>query len=134
MSVPSRAAVRYSKDMGARVGSWLAKPVLLKALVEHARLAVRLMREPAVPPAVKAVPVLAGAYLIWPIDVLPDLLPVVGQLDDLGVVLAGLGLFLKLCPPALVAFHRGALTARRKYSPMAATHQPGDIDVEFRPE
>ncbi len=116
--------------MAARVGSWLVKPAMLKVLLQQLRLAVRLMRDPAVPAAIKAIPVLGGAYLIWPIDVLPDLIPVLGQLDDIGVVLAALGLFLRLCPPALVEFHREAMSGRRKPAP--AQGQPRDIDADFR--
>jgi uncharacterized membrane protein YkvA (DUF1232 family) len=115
--------------MASRVGSWLVKPVLLRTLLDQVRLALRLIREPAVPTMIKAVPVLGGAYLIWPIDILPDLLPVLGQLDDIGVVVASLALFLRLCPDALVAFHRNAMAAGRKYSPMQG--QARDIDAEF---
>lgn len=118
--------------MAARVGSWLAKPAILRTLFEQVRLAVRLMRDPAVPQALKAIPILGGVYLIWPIDILPDLIPVLGQLDDIGVVMAALGLFLKLCPPTRVAFHREAMTKGGKYS--AGRPQPGDIDAEFRRE
>ena len=83
--------------MAAR-GSWLAKPGLLGGLLAQARLALRLIREPAVPLLAKAVPVLAGVYLVWPLDFLPDIFPVLGQLDDLGVVLAALEIFLRSEP------------------------------------
>jgi uncharacterized membrane protein YkvA (DUF1232 family) len=119
--------------MAARVGSsWLAKPALLRTLLEQARLALRLMRDPAVPQGIKAIPILGGAYLIWPIDVLPDLFPILGQLDDIGILLAALALFLKLCPPDIVRFHRDAMAAARNYSPTG--RQPRDIDAEFRRE
>ncbi len=113
-------------------GSWLEKPGLLRTLLAQARLAFRLIREPAVPLLAKTVPALAAVYLIWPLDFLPDVLPVLGQLDDLGVVLAALEIFLRLCPPALAAFHRAALAAGRRYSPMPA--QGVVIDAEFRRE
>ena len=116
--------------MASRAGSWLVKPVLLRTLLDHARLALRLIREPAVPAMIKAIPIVGGAYLIWPIDILPDLFPVLGQLDDIGVVMASIALFLRLCPDTLVAFHRDAMAAGRKYSPR---HDQGrDIDAEFR--
>ena len=113
-------------------GSWLAKPGLLRGLLTQARLAVRLMREPAVPLLPKAVPVLAVAYLIWPLDFLPDIFPVIGQLDDVGVILGGLELFLRLCPDAPAAFHRAAVGAGRRFSAMPA--QGTVIDAEFRRE
>ncbi len=35
---------------------------------------------------VKILFVLALAYVVWPVDAIPDVIPVVGWLDDLGVV------------------------------------------------
>lgn len=108
----------------------MAKPGLLKALLAQARLALRLIREPAVPLLAKAVPVFAALYLIWPLDFLPDIFPVLGQLDDVGLVLAAMEIFLRLCPDAPAAFHREALSAGRRYAPMPA--QAGYVDAEFR--
>lgn len=34
----------------------------------------------------KAIAVVAIAYLLWPIDLLPDLAPIIGWLDDIGFV------------------------------------------------
>ena len=116
----------------AAPGSSLAKPGLLRTLLTQARLALRLVKEPAVPTPTKLVPAVAALYLIWPIDLLPDLLPILGQLDDLGVVIAALELFLHLCPEAPASFHRAALAAGRKYQQMPA--QGVVIDAEFRQE
>jgi uncharacterized membrane protein YkvA (DUF1232 family) len=109
--------------------SWLARPGLLLA---QARLALRLVREPAVPMLVKAIPVLAAVYLVWPLDLVPDIFPALGQLDDVGVVMAGLALFLRLCPDAPAAFHRSALAAGRRFSTMPG--QGDVIDGKFRRE
>ncbi len=111
-------------------GSWLAKPGLIKSLFGQARLAFRLIREPAVPALPKAVPALAAAYLIWPIDLLPDIFPLLGQLDDLGIVVLALELFLRLCPDAPAAFHRESLGAGRRYAPMP--RHADYVDAEFR--
>lgn len=35
---------------------------------------------------VKILFVLALAYVIWPVDAIPDVIPVLGWLDDLGVI------------------------------------------------
>lgn len=103
-----------------RLAGWMLKPGLLLSLVSHVRLAVRLVREPRVSAWLKIVPVLVGLYVVWPIDLVPDLLPVLGQLDDLAIAAAGLDLFVRLCPPAAVIFHREAIAGRRRYSPMAS--------------
>jgi uncharacterized membrane protein YkvA (DUF1232 family) len=106
------------------------RPWLFKTLLLELRLAVRLFREPRVPLVAKAVVPLALLYVISPIDALPDIFPVLGQLDDLAVVYGALKLFLRFCPPAAVAFHNAALAARRPFAKM----QPADvvIDAEYR--
>jgi uncharacterized membrane protein YkvA (DUF1232 family) len=114
-------------------GSGLARLGLLRSLLGQSRLAARLLREPAVPGLLKGVPALAAVYLIWPIDLIPDLLPVLGQLDDVGVILAGLQAFVHLCPDAAAAFHRAAIAAGRRYSPMPPQRDQV-IDAEFRPQ
>jgi uncharacterized membrane protein YkvA (DUF1232 family) len=112
--------------------SWLLRPSLLRLLISHARLAIRLLREPHVGLLRKAVPVLAVAYLISPLDFVPDFIPVLGELDDLGMLLVSLEGFLKICPPDVVAFHRAAIEEGRPYSPMPATSRV--IEAEWRHE
>jgi len=116
--------------MPVRVTSWLTRPGLLRTLLSHLRLAVRLVREPGVPLLTKAVLLLTALYLIWPLDFVPDILPIVGQLDDLTLILVGLETFLRWCPAAASAFHRDAIAQGRAYSPMS----PADpvIDAEYR--
>ena len=116
--------------MAVRVTSWLSRPSLLWTLVSHMRLTVRLLREPGVPLLIKALPVLAALYVISPLDFAPDFLPVLGQLDDLGVILIALAAFLRLCPAGAVDFHRAAIAQGRKYCPMPLTGEV--IDAEFR--
>lgn len=48
----------------------------------------RFFRNPAVPSWRKWAGVVALAYVVMPVDLLPDVLPLVGWLDDLGVVAA----------------------------------------------
>jgi uncharacterized membrane protein YkvA (DUF1232 family) len=104
---------------------------LLRTLVAQARLAYRLIREPGVPLLVKVLPVLALVYVISPVDFIPDVFPIVGQLDDLGIVALALELFVRFCPPAPTAFHRDAIAHGRPYSP--STPAAGDIiDAEWR--
>jgi uncharacterized membrane protein YkvA (DUF1232 family) len=71
-----------------------------------AKVAWRLLRDPRVPPATKLIPLASVLYLIWPLDLVADTWPLLGQLDDFGVLLLGLRLFLRLVPAHLVADHR----------------------------
>jgi uncharacterized membrane protein YkvA (DUF1232 family) len=116
--------------MADRVTRWLSWPSLVRTLLSHVRLTLRLLREPRVPRLVKAVPILAVLYVVSPVDVIPDVIPILGQLDDLGVIVLALETFLKWCPSQAVEFHRSAMTQGRKYGPMP----PGGevIDAEFR--
>ncbi len=51
----------------------------------------RLLRDPRVPRRAKATLALAIPYLVMPLDLIPDFIPVVGQLDDALVVIAVFG-------------------------------------------
>lgn len=103
----------------------------LRSLIDHLRLAWRLLRDRRVPIYLKALPVLAVAYLIFPLDIVPDLLPVLGQLDDLAALAVGLEAFIALCPPDVVAHIRAEL---RGEAPHSADGRSGDVvDGEWRP-
>jgi uncharacterized membrane protein YkvA (DUF1232 family) len=118
--------------MGVRLSSWFVRPSAMAALFAELRLAWRLMKEPRVPRYAKAVPALALAYVLFPLDVIPDILPMVGQLDDLGVLLLSMKLFLRVCPPAATAFHTAAIASGRRYAPMSPTDIV--IDATYRRE
>jgi len=47
--------------------------------------------------------ILVAAYAFSPIDLVPDFIPVLGYLDDLVLVPAGIALTLKLIPPEVMA-------------------------------
>ncbi len=82
---------------------------LALALPRHARLCWRLLGEPRVRLWPKLVLLGALGYVACPFDLLPDLLPVLGQADDLAVLLAASGWFVSACPPAVVEEHERAM-------------------------
>jgi uncharacterized membrane protein YkvA (DUF1232 family) len=73
---------------------WLNRPtrdqavVYLRLLPELTRLVIRLVRDPRTPTRYRVALVALGAWLAFPIDLIPDFLPVIGALDD--IVLAAL--------------------------------------------
>lgn len=73
------------------------------------RLTYHLLLDSRVPIWTKAVPILTVLYIFSPIDVIPDFLLVLGQLDDLVILTAGLSFFEKLAPPDVVEEHRHRL-------------------------
>jgi len=70
--------------------------------------------DPRVPWYAKALALAAAAYAFSPIDLIPDFIPVIGQLDDILVVALGIALVVKLIPPEIMAEHRAAALAARE--------------------
>jgi uncharacterized membrane protein YkvA (DUF1232 family) len=72
-------------------------------------------------------------YMLSPLDLVPDWLPVLGQADDLVVLMAGLNLFLRACPKWLVEEHEDALSSPRDDRQPSATGpmRGSTIDGEF---
>ena len=68
-----------------------------------------LLKDPDVPIYLKLLPLAAAAYVIFPFDLAPDVLPLLGQLDDISAVLLGAKLFIEMSPQDVVARHLGAL-------------------------
>jgi uncharacterized membrane protein YkvA (DUF1232 family) len=58
-------------------------------------------RNPGTPGFLKGAMVLAGLYLISPVDLIPDAIPVLGLMDDAVIVPMVLGGVLKLLPPVI---------------------------------
>jgi uncharacterized membrane protein YkvA (DUF1232 family) len=69
------------------------------------RLFFRLIKDPRVPALPKLVPLAVLGYLIVPMDLLPDVVPALGQIDDAMIVILALRVFLKLCPKQVVEEH-----------------------------
>lgn len=69
-------------------------------------------RDPRVPWYVKAVAGAVAAYALSPIDLIPDFIPVLGLLDDLLIVPAGIWLVVRLVPAPLMAEFRDEATRR----------------------
>src|SRR4051812_33244445 len=98
--------------------NWLTRPRTIRSLFQQLKLASRLLRDPRVPTPLKVIPGVAAAYLLSPIDFIPDLIPGLGQLDDLAVLVFSLEFFIRLCPSAVQLHHREAIAQGRTYSPM----------------
>lgn len=59
-------------------------------------------RDPRTPLAAKLVAAAVAAYALSPIDLIPDVIPVLGLLDDLLIVPLGILLAIRLIPPPLM--------------------------------
>lgn len=89
------------------LGRWryLRLAGLVLKLPTYARVVWGLMRDPRVPLPLKGLLVGALAYLVSPLDLIPDAIPVIGQADDLTVLLLVLDLFIRNAPPEVRAEH-----------------------------
>lgn len=107
---------------------------------DRLRLAWRLFRDPRVASKLKtAVPVLTLLYVLSPIDLLPDVLLGLGQLDDVGAI--GLALIFatrivpRLAPAAVLEEHMAAMGLVGRV-PGGGTDSARDkvVDARFRVE
>ena len=73
------------------------------------RLALRVLRDPRVPRRARLLLLAVLLYLMLPFDVIPDFLPVIGQLDDLLVVVLGAWAIARLVPVVVIQEHRRAV-------------------------
>ena len=102
------------------------------AVFKQLRLAYRLLRDERVPMLTKMVLPATRVYLASPLDVLPDLIPIVGQVDDIGLVILGLIAFVKLCPQGLVAEHEAELDGNEPTTKTGARSRPDEpVDVRY---
>ncbi len=96
------------------------------------QLAWRLMLDPRVPVMIKTIPLITAAYVISPIDLIPEMfIPIIGELDDIAAVLLGLRWFIQLCPADVVMEHQQALglaTHVRRDEYVDATYRVVDDD------
>ncbi len=74
-----------------------------QALRRHLAALYLALGDPRVPRASKVIIVLVVAYALSPIDLIPDVIPVLGWLDDLLILPFGLWLAVRLMPPAVWA-------------------------------
>lgn len=110
------------------------------SVIERLRLGWRLLRDPRVPAMPKwLVPAGALIYLVSPIDLIPDFILGLGQLDDLSVIavaVALITLLVRWSPQEIVDEHAVSLglreDTRRAYADagIPAAGKPGQEPIE----
>jgi uncharacterized membrane protein YkvA (DUF1232 family) len=90
----------------------LARFRLLRVLVRNGRLTWRLARDPRTPLRAKLLLGAAVLFVVSPINWIPNLVPVLGQLEDVALLSLAMELFLRNVPEYLKAEHRAALSRR----------------------
>jgi uncharacterized membrane protein YkvA (DUF1232 family) len=77
----------------------------LPHLPNFVRLFWRLFWDRRVPIYLKGMVVVAVLYVLSPLDILPDYLPLIGQIDDLSLLLLAGYYFIRWSPTRVVAEH-----------------------------
>lgn len=98
----------------------------LTGILKQFRLVWLLLQDKGVPLWVKSIVPLSFLYLISPLDFVPDMALGLGQLDDLGVILLGMTLFVKLCPTNIVEHYQNQL----EYGPDLSNDEA--VDTTYR--
>jgi uncharacterized membrane protein YkvA (DUF1232 family) len=78
---------------------------MVRHLPNFVRLYWRLFRDRRVSIWPKALLVLSLVYVVSPIDIIPDVIPIVGEIDDLVVLIVVCRLFMQMCPRDVVQEH-----------------------------
>jgi uncharacterized membrane protein YkvA (DUF1232 family) len=86
-------------------------PNYWRAMAQEFKLIWKVLKDRRTPLYLKAFPFLVGLYLLSPFDLVPAFIPVLGQLDDAGLLLLAMKGFIRLAPQELVAEHTQALAA-----------------------
>jgi uncharacterized membrane protein YkvA (DUF1232 family) len=83
------------KILKVDIGNWRTKSKQLKSEVYAVYLASKHLKTPWY---AKAFAVFMIGYALSPIDLIPDFIPIIGYLDDLIIVPAGIALLVKMIP------------------------------------
>ena len=83
----------------ARLGDWA------RSVRRDVRAVYLASRDPRTPWYAKAAAIAVAAYALSPIDLIPDFIPVLGQLDDVIIVPLGIWLVVRMIPPDVLAEH-----------------------------
>jgi uncharacterized membrane protein YkvA (DUF1232 family) len=109
------------------------KAGVLTEILRNAQLAWHLLLDRRVGLLLKLIiPGLMLGYLIFPVDLLPDFVPVLGQLDDLAILALGIKIFIELCPKDIVREYRGEWAGTPSAGPVESTDAGETVDAEYR--
>lgn len=106
-------------------------PGFLREAWHQVRMVFKLLRDPKVPIYLKVLPFAAVLYLIWPIDLIADIIPGLGQLDDITILLVGSKIFIELAPQDVVTRHLNSLREKDGYMPIDDLDDSIIIDGEI---
>jgi uncharacterized membrane protein YkvA (DUF1232 family) len=88
------------------MGNWMISPKELVGLIPNVVLLFKdLLKDPRVPRSSKALLVGTVAYIVSPVDLLPDFVPFIGQVDDALLAAVVLRHFVHSAGPEVIRQH-----------------------------
>ena len=121
-----------STQLGAFAGG---ARLLDRGVLDQARLAWRLLRDPRVSALKYAIPMLLGAYLVSPVDGIPDFLLGIGQTDDVGMAVLAFLLAIRIIPKLastdVLNDHLQDMSDGGRGSEPRPNNREGVIDAQF---
>ncbi len=94
------------------------------------RLALSLLFDSRVPLLYKAIiPLVWVIYLLFPLDLIPDVIPILGEMDDLALLVLAAQLLVLLSPKYVVEEHLRKIRGER---PTGGKDEGDVIDGEWR--
>lgn len=87
---------------------------MLRKLHFFFRLYLALYRDKRTPAIAKTLPFLALLYIVWPVDLIPDFLPPLGQIDDILSIPTLIWVATKLVPEDLYNEYKRKLIGEEK--------------------
>lgn len=116
-----------NKESKKSVTDQMKDPGFLGELWQQIRLVYYLLRDREVPIYLKVLPFVGILYAIFPIDLITDFVPVLGQLDDLTILIIGAKIFIEMAPAQVVAKY---MSLMRGGQPSVKIVDGSAVDVE----
>jgi uncharacterized membrane protein YkvA (DUF1232 family) len=84
-------------------------PNYWRGMKQELMLVWKVLKDARTPLYLKAFPLLVAIYMLSPFDLVPAFIPVIGQLDDVALLLLAMKGFIRLAPQEVVGDHMQAL-------------------------
>jgi uncharacterized membrane protein YkvA (DUF1232 family) len=101
----SRAGNRRRGGSSPRTGAKRTLIETIKQIPSYLRLMGGLLTDPRVPALDKVLLGVAVAYVVMPIDLIPDFIPFIGQVDDVFIVMLALRRLIRNAGPRVLRDH-----------------------------
>jgi uncharacterized membrane protein YkvA (DUF1232 family) len=121
------AGLWFSWKVASDADKTLVRRVMRLRIRQKLQFAVALTRDRRVPLRARMIPPVVVLYLASPLDIIPDFIPVIGQLDDVLVLAVGIRLLLGFTPRTIVEERLRELEGRTEARP---NHIPDEPRVE----